>query len=297
MRAATAVLAGFLLGAPASAAPKRPQLVVSAAASLADAFQQIKARYIQEHPGVDVVLNLGSSGVLALQITRGAPADVFAAAGMPPMLSLLSQGMVDSNEVKIFARNQLVLIVPAEKRGPREAPADSSLSAPAAKDSVTAGRAAGDSAATSRPKFLPGPTGFLAELLDPKVRRIALGDEQTVPAGQYAAQSLRRFGIYEQIKSKLVPAQDVRQVLEYVATGAVDAGFVYTTDVKIEEPVRVLARIPAGAHAPIVYPIAVLKESEQTEKARDFVAFVLGPRGQEILAGQGFLPPIAPKVK
>jgi molybdate transport system substrate-binding protein len=240
----------------------QPLLTISAAASLTGAMQDIKALYLKENPGVGIALNLGGSGLLAAQIVQGAPVDIFAPAGRGPMRKLLEKGLVDSLQVRVFARNRLVLIVP-----------DSTL------------------ASGSR----SGRAGFrlehLSDLLRPEFRRIALGNESTVPAGFYAAQTLRQAGLYDRLKPKLIPAEDVRQALQYVIEGVVDAGFVYATDLEVSDPVRVAIQIPSSAHDPIVYPIAPLLGTEHLKEAERFIEFVLGPKGQAVLNGRGFLAP------
>ncbi len=256
-----AILGGLLLisAAPcwsgrsgeSAAAP----LIVSAAASLTDAFRDIKALWLTQHPETPILFNLGASGTLEIQIEAGAPADVFAAAGLPPMLALARAGRVDSTEIRIFARNQLVLI------GPREGP-----------------RAEG-----------AGAIAVLKRLEEPSIRRIAIGDERTVPAGQYAAGVLRHYHLYTSVHSKLVPAETVRQVLAYVASGSVDAGFVYQSDLWPEADVRVLCVVPDEAHDPIVYPIARIKGGDHGDAAQEFVRFILGPDAQAVLRKYRFL--------
>jgi molybdate transport system substrate-binding protein len=254
-----ALASSLVLVRPAAAAGEKVQLIVSAAASLTDAFRDLKAIYLKDHPGQDVALNLAASGVLEMQIERGAPADIFASAGLPPMKALLAHGLVDTQAVRIFARNELVLVLPPEN-----------------------GRS---------------PFHSLDDLASAGIQRIALGDTATVPAGKYAVQSLRSLGLYARVKGKLVPAQDVRQVLEYVATGAVDAGFVYASDVGQGTKVRVGAHIPDAAHDPILYVIAPVKAGEQQEKAREFLDLVLSPRGRDVLLGRGFLAPPGAEAK
>jgi len=156
---------------------------------------------------------------------------------------------------------------------------------------------AGPGSAQFPPSLRATPIGFLVDLLRPDVRRVAIGNEATVPAGLYAVETLKKFGMYNRVKDKLIRAETVRQVLEYVASGAVDAGFVFSTDVLIGEPVRVIARVPRTGHDPILYPIAPLADSEQRAAAERFVRFVLGPKGRAILLGQGFLMPPPPGKK
>jgi molybdate transport system substrate-binding protein len=122
------------------------------------------------------------------------------------------------------------------------------------------------------------------------VRKLAIGNPQTVPAGQYAQQLLTNLKLWEQLQPKLVLAEDVRQVLDYVARGEVEAGIVYASDVvAAQDKVVVAARAPADKHDPILYPIALVKESRHTDAARQFIALVLSPEGQAALTKYGFI--------
>jgi molybdate transport system substrate-binding protein len=129
--------------------------------------------------------------------------------------------------------------------------------------------------------------GF-AGLGDKSTRLIAVGDPASVPAGQYAQQTLNALHLSDQVKGKLVLGEDVRQVLTYVETGNADAGFVYATDAQMSRGVRVIAIVPEFAHDPIVYPAAVVKRSENQEEARRFVKFLGSSEVKEILTKHGY---------
>jgi molybdate transport system substrate-binding protein len=131
---------------------------------------------------------------------------------------------------------------------------------------------------------LQGPEG----LADRSTRLIAVGDPASVPAGQYAQQTLNALHLNDQVKGKLVLGKDVRQVLTYVETGNADAGFVYTTDARTSGRVRVVATMPETAHEPIVYPAAVVKTSTNQEAARTFVEFLGSPEAKAIFTRNGY---------
>ncbi len=120
-----------------------------------------------------------------------------------------------------------------------------------------------------------------------EVKRIALGKPASVPAGRYTRQALEASRQWAALQPKLVPADNVRQVLDYVARGEVDAGFVYATDAaNAGAKVRVVAAV--GGHAPIRYPVAVATASAQPALARAFVQFLASPAAQAVLRQQGF---------
>ncbi len=131
---------------------------------------------------------------------------------------------------------------------------------------------------------LPG----FAALGDGSTRLIAVGDPASVPAGQYAQQTLTALRLYDQVKGKLVLGKDVRQVLTYVETGNADAGLVYATDAQTSGRVRVVAVAAESLHDPIVYPAAVVKTSGNQESASKFVAFLGSPEAKAIFTKRGF---------
>jgi molybdate transport system substrate-binding protein len=128
--------------------------------------------------------------------------------------------------------------------------------------------------------------GKAGDLTRPAVRRVAYGNPASVPVGRYTRDALAAAGLWDAVSVKGVPAQNVRQALAYVARGEVDAGFVFATDAAtVPEAVRVAARIPTAT--PITYPIALTTRA-RNPAASSFVAFVLSPEGQAILARHGF---------
>ncbi len=223
-------------------------LTVSAAASLTDAFKEIASRFEASRPGSKLRFNFAASGVLLQQIAQGAPADVFASADQETMNRAADQKLIAADTRRDFAANALVLITPA------------------------------DATAT---------VASLADLTKPAVRRIAIGKVASVPVGRYTQQALGSAQLWSALSAKLVFADNVRQVLDYVARGEVEPGFVYRTDAEIA---RDRVRVPAtvAGHAPITYPAAVVADSKQTALARDFVGYLVGSEAQAILARHGF---------
>jgi molybdate transport system substrate-binding protein len=124
------------------------------------------------------------------------------------------------------------------------------------------------------------------DLASPSVKHIALGDPASVPAGDYGRQVLQHLGLWESVRTKLVLAKDVTQVMNYVVSGNVDAGVVYATDAATGN--RVAA--PPDSHAPVVYPIAVIQSTHAPEAARAFAAYLAGPAAAAIFKAHGFTP-------
>lgn len=142
-----------------------------------------------------------------------------------------------------------------------------------------------------------GDVKTLQDLTMPGVKRIALGEPKSVPAGMYAQEAMQHLGLMGQIDGKIVFAKDVRAVLTYVETGNADAGFVYETDALQSQKVRVAVQIPSDAHSPIVYPAAVLKNSKNPELAKAFLDFLSGPDAMVVFQTFGFTPPEKPAAK
>lgn len=132
-------------------------------------------------------------------------------------------------------------------------------------------------------------TGW-ADLKSDAVKKIAIGNPDHVPAGQYGKAVLDKLGLWDAVLPRLVLGEDVRQVLNYVAAGDAEAGIVYRTDAAAAKGVTIVAEAPAGSHPPVVYPMAVLKDSHHAADARAFANFLRSPAGKAILSQYGFTP-------
>lgn len=131
--------------------------------------------------------------------------------------------------------------------------------------------------------------GFTS-LTDASVGKIAIGTPETVPAGKYAQEALISLGLWDSIEPKLVMAKDVRQVLTYVQTGNTDAGLVYRSDTYQADKIKIIAAAPGDSHAPIVYPMAVIKSSQKQEAAVDFADFLSSQEAKDIFTKYQFVP-------
>jgi molybdate transport system substrate-binding protein len=250
-RASAVVCLATLVLAGCSSSSGTSALTVSVASSLQNAMEELQELYTRTHGGAKLTFNFGSSGMLAQQIEHGAPADVFVSAAPKPMDELESQGLLAPGTRRELLRNRIVLITPKASAGLLNFP----------------------------------------ELTLPAVKLIAIGDPDSVPAGDYGRQVLIAFGIWEQVRPKLVLAKDVRQVLSYVQMGSAEAGIVYATDVRGNDAVQVAATAPENTHLPVIYPVAVLKQSRNVAAARAFETFLAGPQAAAAFARYGFAPP------
>lgn len=227
------------------------EVTVSAAISLKNAFDEIGRLYETRH-GVKVSFNFGSSGDLMKQIAGGAPVDVFVSAAQKDMDEADNLGLMVSGSRADIAANSVVLVVPS-------------------------------GAGTSLKSF----EGLAAA----GIKKIAVGNPKTVPAGRYAEEVFNHFKISTAIRERLVYAENVRQALDYVARGEADAGVVYATDAAARSrEVTVVATAPEASHKPVVYPTAVIKGSKNMPEAKAFISLVLSPEGRRILQKYGFRP-------
>ena len=225
---------------------------VAAAISLKDAMTELAEAYRAEGGG-EVRFTFGSSGQLQAQIEYGAPVDLFISAAHRQVDELVEAGRADGATKRVVAGNRLVLIVPADAKSP-----------PAS----------------------------VKDLSDPRHRRVAVGEPKTVPAGQYAMQVLSALKPTDAFKGRLVHAANVRQVLDYVERGEVDAGIVYETDARESgDRVRVVEAADPKSHDPIEYPAVIISHSRRRRAAVDFLDFLTSDKARAVLTRKGFIAP------
>lgn len=129
-----------------------------------------------------------------------------------------------------------------------------------------------------------------ADLARPEVRRLALAEPQTVPAGIYAKQYLQKLNLWKAVIDKTIPTENVRATLAAVESGNVDAGIVYKTDALISKKVRVAYEVPLADGPEISYPVALVKDGKNPTGAAKFLALLASPEGRAVFAKFGFLP-------
>ncbi|WP_287296129.1 molybdate ABC transporter substrate-binding protein [Moorena sp. SIO2C4] len=240
-------------------------LTVSVAASLQDAMKAIKVLYTKETPDVTIIYNFASSGSLQQQIEQGAPVDVFISAAPKQMNALESKGLLLERCSAVLGETPMSDCI---KKGTRQSLITNQV-------------------VLVTPKDENGISNF-KDLRSDNISKIAMGDPESVPAGQYAKEVLNTLNLFEQLKPKLVFGKDVRQVLSYVETGNVDAGLVYATDAKLSNQVKIVATAPPESYSRIIYPVAVLKESKNPDIANQFVQFIIGDSAKNVFLRYGF---------
>jgi molybdate transport system substrate-binding protein len=256
--APTAAPAATATAAPAPAGTT--ELIVFAAASLTDSFNEIGKSFETANPGTKVTFSYGGSNTLAAQITKGAPADVFASANNAQMDVVVKGGQITADAPKTFARNRLIVILPVANPAKISSLAD--LAKPGLKiiledKSVPAGQ-------------------YSLDFLDKASKDPTYG-------ATYKDNFLKNVVSYE---------QDVKAVVSKVSLGEGDAGIVYTTDVTPGVAGKLgKIPIPDTLNTIATYPIAPITASKHNDLAQKFVGYVLGTDGQAVLAKWGFIAP------
>jgi molybdate transport system substrate-binding protein len=229
-------------------AEQNVDLTISAAASLSEVMNVIQEAYEEKHPEVTLQFNFGGSGSLQQQISQGAPTDLFFSAAEDKYDVLVEEGIIAEEDGVDLLQNELVLIVPKEN---------------------------------------PAVDRF-EDLVRDEIDTVSMGTPETVPAGKYAKESLEQIGIWEEMESKVVYAKDVRQVLSYVETGNVDAGIVYRTDALNSDEIEIVESADPDTHSPIIYPVGVIKNSDQYEVATQFYEFLQSEEAVKVFEEYGF---------
>jgi len=233
----------------AASAAEKEVINVAAASSFSYALNEIKEGF-EARGGVKVRLIFGSSGMLARQIQADAPFDVFISANRGFMERLVTSGAVRPDDLKKFAGGVLVL---ASHRG------------------------AGDEISN------------LKGLLDKKIRRVAIANPRHAPYGRAAVEALKKAGLFERIRKKLVYGENVRQALQFIESGNVEAGFI-ALSIAQRKGIRAVPVDPA-LYTPIEQTVAVVKATAHGHAAKEFVDYLTGADGMRILQKYGFITP------
>jgi molybdate transport system substrate-binding protein len=234
----------------AAAAPAPAPATVFAAASLKNALDDVGAAWAASG-GTPVRFSYAASSAIARQIEQGAPADLFISADSDWMDYLQTRHLIVTASRRDLLTNHLALIAPADSK--------------------------------VRLRIAPGMA--LAKALGDGRLAIAGPD---VPAGRYGRASLTALGVFDSVKDKLAPAENVRAALAFVGQGATPLGIVYDTDAKVEPKVRIVGLFPDASHPKIVYPAALVGASTNPLGAA-FLRFLEGPKAAAVFRKYGFV--------
>ena len=236
----------ILEGGCGPTSPEVPKLRVAAASDLQQALPILAAAFRQSHD-IEVVPTFGASGQLAEQIKQGAPFDVFLSANRAFVDGLAERAIVKPDSVKPYARGALALAVN---------------------------------------KLSAVKVGSLEDLRKPEVRKIAIANPETAPYGMAARQALERAGLWDVLRPKIVPAESVRQALQFVQSGNAEVAFVGRAIGEVRE--ATIVPLPLDVCDPIIQALGIVSRSDRPDDAREFVEFLLSDVGQGILRDLGF---------
>jgi molybdate transport system substrate-binding protein len=243
----------LLFAAIVGVAPAHPQsrdVLVFAAASLKNALDENATQW-QRETGKKVVVSYAASNTLIKQIEQGAPADIFISADLDWMDYGQQKNLVKPDTRVNLLGNRIVLVAPKD--------------------------------ATISVNIQPG--FDLAALL--KGGRLAMGNVDAVPAGKYGKAALEKLGAWDGVKDKLAQAESVRAALLLVSRGEAPLGIVYQTDAASDPAVKIVGTFPESSHPPIIYPIALVKDSTNPD-AQAFLDYLRSAAARPAFERQGF---------
>ena len=229
----------------------RPRLLVAAASDLRYVFEEMEAPF-EERCECDVVFSFGSSGLIATQVSQGLEVDVFASADSAYIEDLEDNGSVVSGTVQVYAIGRIVLAIGAASHLEAET---------------------------------------LDDLLGPEFETISIANPDHAPYGLAAQQALESAGIWEAVEARLVLGENASLATQFVETRNAEAGIVPLSLAVQREGVLRYSLIDDGLHEPLVQVAAVTQRSRQPALARDFLAYLNGEEGREMMRRYGFLLP------
>lgn len=224
-------------------------LTISAAASLKDVLLEVQRNFEKQNKTLKLVFNFGGSGALEKQIEAGAPVDIFISADTKNVKKLDDKNLIDKNSIKDIATNQLVLVAY---------------------------------------KGISYKIKNINDIANDGISNICLGTLGSVPAGDYAKETLTYYKLWDKVSKKVVYAKDVTTVLNYVKMGNADVGFVYLTDAKKKSDAIIKQIIPNESHSPIVYEGATLSSTQYKDACKKFMDYLSAARSSIIFGKYGF---------
>jgi len=230
------------------------EITIAAASNLNFAFREVAAEY-EKASGNQVRLTFGSSGNFYSQIQNGAPFDLFFSADLEYPQKLEGAGLTVPGSFYQYAIGRIVLW-------------------------------------TGHDSHIDVTKGMEA-LREPTIKKVAIANPKHAPYGRAAVAAMEYYKVYDQVKDKLVLGENISQAAQFIESGACDIGIIALSLVVTPamESKGTYWEIPVGAHPPLEQAVVILKSSKQQESAKQFIAFVKGEQGQEIMKRNGFMQP------
>ena len=230
------------------------EITIAAASDLTLAFREIATEY-EKASGNQVRLTLGSSGNFYAQIQNGAPFDLYFSADIAYPRKLEEAGLTVPGSLYQYAVGRIVLWTGHESR-----------------IDVTKG---------------------IEVLREPTVKKIAIANPKHAPYGRAAMAAMEYFKVYDQVKDKLILGENISQAAQFIESGACDIGII-ALSLAIAPTMKSKGtywEVPAEAHPSLDQGAVILKQSKNQEATRQFLEFIKGPHGQEVMKRYGFTLP------
>jgi molybdate transport system substrate-binding protein len=230
------------------------ELTIAAASDLNFAFKELVAEY-ERTTSHHVKLSLGSSGNFFSQIQNGAPFDLYFSADIGYPKKLEEAGLTVPGSLYRYAVGRIVVWTGFESN-------------------VNVAK------------------GFDA-LREPHIKKIAIANPKHAPYGRAAVAAMEHFKIYDHVKDRLVFGENISQAAQFVESGACDVG-VIALSLALAPAMKARGtywEVPAVAHPPLEQAAVILRSSTRQDAARQFLEFVKGAQGQEIMKRYGFTLP------
>lgn len=240
-----------LAAATSQAQAQSKELVIFAAASLKNALDEAAASWVKESGKPAPKISYAASSALAKQLEQGAPADMFLSADLDWMDYVAGKKLIKPETRVSLLANRMALIAPSDSKA-------TATLAPGVDLAATLGAG-----------------------------RLAMANVDSVPAGKYGKAALEKLGGWDKVKDKVAQADNVRAALLLVSRGEAPLGIVYATDAAADPKVKVIATFPEDSHPPIIYPVAVTKDSANPDAAA-FLTFLRGSGAKASFEKQGF---------
>lgn len=230
------------------------EILVAAASDLNFAMKEIVAEFEQQ-TGHRVKLSLGSSGNYYSQIQNGAPFDLYFSADIGYPKKLEDAGLTVPGSLYRYAIGRIVV-----------------WTGTASALDVTKG---------------------INVFQEPKIKKIAIANPKHAPYGRAAVAAMEHFKVYDQVKNRLVLGENVSQAAQFIESGACEVGIV-ALSLALAPTMKARGsywEIPAEAHPPLEQGAVILRSSSHQSAAKQFLEFVKGTQGQEIMRRYGFTLP------
>lgn len=241
-------------GAVQNEQPQSPGVRIAAASDLQFAIPQVIKEFAKEQPNIPIAPTFGSSGNFDTQIRNGAPFDLYFSADVSFPTKLEADGFAEKGTVFEYAIGRIVVAV--------------------GKDSALDVKKLG-----------------IKALTDPSVRKVAIANPEHAPYGRAAEAAMKKLGVYDQVKPKLVLGENISQTAQFLQAGTADVAIIALALALAPTATMKYAEIPADSHPEILQGGAIVAKAQDKPAAQLFVDFIRGEKGLAIMSRFGFVPP------